>query len=151
MIRTQIQITPEQARALKRLAAREGKSVAELIRMSVDSMLRTGGIKDQDDLRCKAIAAAGKLNGPENLAVKHDDFLAEALDRRVSLLTQPLSWQFSTPMTSLTLWPGIPGEKSSHQTQSCLAVTTSSLKRPPCSSIALASKPCGCLKAMSYP
>jgi hypothetical protein len=81
MIRTQIQITPEQARALKRLAAREGKSVAELIRISVDSMLRTGGIKDQDDLRGKAIAAAGKLNGPENLAAKHDDFLAEALDR----------------------------------------------------------------------
>ena len=79
MIRTQIQITSEQARALKRLAAREGKSVAELIRISVDSMLRAGGIKDQDDLRRKAIAAAGKLNGPENLAANHDDFLAEAL------------------------------------------------------------------------
>ena len=80
MIRTQIQITSEQARALKRLAAREGKSVAELIRISVDSMLRAGGIKDQDGLRRKAIAAAGKLNGPENLAANHDDFLAEALD-----------------------------------------------------------------------
>ena len=40
MIRTQIQITPEQARALKRLAAKEGKSVAELIRISLDSMLQ---------------------------------------------------------------------------------------------------------------
>lgn len=29
MIRTQIQITSEQARALKRLAAKEGKSVAD--------------------------------------------------------------------------------------------------------------------------
>jgi hypothetical protein len=80
MIRTQIQITPEQARALKRLSAREGKSVAELIRISLDSMLRTGGIQDQDSLRRKAIAAAGKLNGPENLAAKHDDYLAEALE-----------------------------------------------------------------------
>ena len=79
MIRTQIQITSEQARALKRLAAREGKSVAELIRISVDSMLRAGGIKDQDDLRRRAAAAAGKLNGPENLATNHDDYLAEAL------------------------------------------------------------------------
>jgi hypothetical protein len=79
MIRTQIQITPEQARALKRLAAREGKSVAELIRISVDEMLRTGGIKDQADLHRKAIGAAGKLHGPENLAVNHDVFLAEAL------------------------------------------------------------------------
>jgi hypothetical protein len=79
MIRTQIQITPEQARALKRLAAREGKSVAELIRISVNEMLRMGGIQDPDDLRRRAIAAAGKLNGPENLAADHDNFLAEAL------------------------------------------------------------------------
>lgn len=81
MIRTQIQITSEQARALKRLAAKEGKSVAELIRISVDSMLRAGGIKDQDGLRRSAIAAAGKLSGPKNLAENHDDYLAEALEQ----------------------------------------------------------------------
>jgi hypothetical protein len=79
MIRTQIQITSEQAHALKRLAAREGKSVAELIRISLDSMLRAGGVKDREVLRRKAIAAAGKLNGPEDLAANHDDFLAEGL------------------------------------------------------------------------
>ena len=81
MIRTQIQITNEQARALKQMSAREGKSVAELIRISVDALIRSGGIKDQDQLRQRAILAAGKLNGPENLAAKHDHFLAEALDR----------------------------------------------------------------------
>jgi hypothetical protein len=78
MIRTQIQITPEQARSLKRLAAREGKSVAELIRISVDNMLRSGGVKDQEALRRKAIAAAGALRGPEDLAQNHDEYLAEA-------------------------------------------------------------------------
>ena len=78
MIRTQIQITPEQARALKRLASSEGKSVAELIRLSIDSTLQTSGIKDYDKLRRKAIAAAGKLHGPGNLAADHDDFLADA-------------------------------------------------------------------------
>jgi hypothetical protein len=81
MIRTQIQITAEQARALKRLAAREGKSVSELIRISLDAMLRAGGIKDQDNLRRKASAAAGKISGPENLAGKHDEYFAEALDQ----------------------------------------------------------------------
>lgn len=80
MVRTQIQITAEQARALKRLAAREGKSVAELIRISLDSMLRTGGIPDEAGLRRKASAAAGKFNGPANLAEQHDAYLAEALD-----------------------------------------------------------------------
>ena len=81
MIRTQIQITPEQARALKQLASKEGKSVAELIRLSLDDMLRAGGIKDQEGLRHKASAAAGKFCGPKNLAEKHDDYLAEALDQ----------------------------------------------------------------------
>jgi hypothetical protein len=81
MIRTQIQITSEQARALKRLAAKEGKSVAELIRISLDDMLRAGGIKDQEGMRRKASAAAGKLSGLKNLAEKHDDYLAEALDQ----------------------------------------------------------------------
>jgi len=81
MIRTQIQITSEQARALKRLAAKEGKSVAELIRISLDEMLRAGGVKDQEGLRRKASAAAGKLSGPKNLAEKHDEYLAEALDQ----------------------------------------------------------------------
>ncbi len=81
MIRTQIQITSEQARALKRLAAKEGKSVAELIRISLDDMLRAGGIKDQEGLRRKASAAAGKLCGPKNLAERHDDYIAEAIDQ----------------------------------------------------------------------
>lgn len=79
MIRTQIQITAEQARALKRLAVKEGKSVAEIIRLSLDSTLRAGGFKDQELLRQKAIASAGKLSGPATLSEKHDDFLAEAM------------------------------------------------------------------------
>ena len=81
MIRTQIQITDEQARALKRLAAKEGKSVAELIRISVDNLLRAGGVQAADLARQKALAAAGKLSGPENLAEDHDNYLAEALDQ----------------------------------------------------------------------
>lgn len=39
-------------------------------------MLKSGGIKDQCDLRRKTMAAAGKLNGPRNLAENHDDYLA---------------------------------------------------------------------------
>ncbi len=81
MIRTQIQITPEQARALKRLAAKEGKSVAELIRISLDDMLRAGGIRAQEEMRQKARAAAGRLRGPKNLAEDHDDYLNEALEQ----------------------------------------------------------------------
>lgn len=81
VVRTQIQLTDEQARRLKQIAAREGKSVAELIRLSVDEMLRTGGIVDQEALRHKARAAAGKLKGPKDLAANHDHYLAEAVDQ----------------------------------------------------------------------
>ena len=81
MIRTQIQITPEQARALKRLAVREGKSIAELIRLSLDAMLRTGAVRDEADLRRQASKAAGKLSGPANLAENHDEYLVEALNQ----------------------------------------------------------------------
>ena len=81
MIRTQIQLTDEQARALKRLAAKEGKSVAELIRVSVDDLIRRAGNAGPEELRQRALSAAGKLSGPENLATDHDAYLAEALDR----------------------------------------------------------------------
>ena len=40
MIRTQIQLTEEQAQRLKTLAAEQGKSVAELIRQSVDETIK---------------------------------------------------------------------------------------------------------------
>jgi 16S rRNA U516 pseudouridylate synthase RsuA-like enzyme len=75
MVRTQIQITEEQARSLKRLAAKEGKSVAELIRISVENLLRAGGTQDPKIARQKALAAAGKLSGPENLAEEHDNYI----------------------------------------------------------------------------
>lgn len=78
MVRTQIQITDDQARSLKRLAAKEGKSVAELIRISVDKLLRAAGAHDPKIVRQKALAATGKLSGPQNLAKDHDDYLAEA-------------------------------------------------------------------------
>jgi hypothetical protein len=80
MIRTQIQITPEQARALKHLAMKEGKSVAEIIRISVDNLLRSSGIKDQEILRQRARAAAGVLKGPMDLAKNHDQYLVEAME-----------------------------------------------------------------------
>jgi hypothetical protein len=47
LIRKQIQITIKQACALRRLAAKEGKSEAVLIRLSLDFMLKACGINDQ--------------------------------------------------------------------------------------------------------
>lgn len=54
--------------------------MAEVIRCSLDAMLRSQGLKDQEELRKKAIGAAGKLSGPVNLAENHDGYLAEAFE-----------------------------------------------------------------------
>jgi hypothetical protein len=78
MIRTQVQLTEEQARALKDLAHREGKSVAELTRQAIDHWLRTVSPVSPDERRKRAIAAAqGFHSGVTDLSERHDDYLAE--------------------------------------------------------------------------
>ena len=78
MVRTQIQLTEDQSRALKSLAARQGKSVAELVRQSVDQMIRSEGIIDLEERRRRAIAAAGRFHsGHDDLSTNHDRYLAE--------------------------------------------------------------------------
>lgn len=79
MIRTQIQLTEEQSRALKSLAARQGKSVADLIRQSVDYLIRAAGAIDMAERRRRALAAAGRFHsGDSDLSMEHDRYLAEA-------------------------------------------------------------------------
>ncbi len=78
MVRTQIQLTEEQAERLKAVAARRGVSLAELIRQGVDILLERGGEKSIQDLRLKAAKAAGSLrSGRHDIAVRHDDYLGE--------------------------------------------------------------------------
>ncbi len=78
MIRTQIQLTEEQAAQLKRLAAKKGASVAELIRNGVEVLLRSTGTVSPEERRQRAIAVAGRFHsGRSNLSIKHDNHLTE--------------------------------------------------------------------------
>lgn len=78
MIRTQIQLTEEQAQRLKTLAAEQGKSVAELIRQSVDEIIKRTGRVSADERRRRAIAAAGHFrSGQVDISTNHDSYLAE--------------------------------------------------------------------------
>jgi len=81
MIRTQIQLTEQQAQALKSLAAERGSSVAELIRQGVDDLLqKTSGISIEERRR-RAIAAIGRFHsGQKDISTRHDDYLAEAYE-----------------------------------------------------------------------
>jgi hypothetical protein len=79
MMRTQIQLTKAQAAALKRLAATENVSIAELIRRSIDHTLDTARTISLADRRRRALGIIGAFaSGQRDLAQRHDDALAEA-------------------------------------------------------------------------
>jgi hypothetical protein len=82
MIRTQIQLTEEQAQALRAIAAVRQSSVAELIRQSVDLLIRQSGGIDMAEKRRRAIAAAGRFrSGQSTISAEHDRYLVEAYQR----------------------------------------------------------------------
>ena len=79
MVRTQVQLTEEQARALKRLAAQQGKSVADLIRKGVDLVIASSWSTATEERISRAIALAGRFrSGVRDLSAQHDRYLAEA-------------------------------------------------------------------------
>lgn len=79
MIRTQIQLTPEQMRGLKAAAARRGRPVAELVREGVDEVLRQAPAAGRSP-RERAAAVSGRFrSGRHDLAGRHDAHLAESL------------------------------------------------------------------------
>jgi hypothetical protein len=79
MVRTQIQLTEEQAKALKKLASSQHLSVAKLIRQAVDSMIRSNVVVDAKERRKRALDAAGRFrSGLRDLSTEHNKYLEEA-------------------------------------------------------------------------
>jgi hypothetical protein len=79
MKRTQIQHTDSQFKALKKLSKVENKSMAELIRQAVDSLLHDQPRPGPDKLKKRAIAIAGQFrSGVQALSTNHDRYLGEA-------------------------------------------------------------------------
>lgn len=83
MIRTQIQLTKDQAERLREAAAAEGRSMADVIRESVDAYLAGTPLRrSAEAVRAEAIALAGKYESRlGDLAADHDRYLAEDLGR----------------------------------------------------------------------
>lgn len=76
MVRTRIQLTEEQAQALKALAARDGVSMAALVRLGVDCVI--GGTEDAERRR-RALEAIGRFSSAHHdVARRHDAYLDEA-------------------------------------------------------------------------
>jgi hypothetical protein len=80
MVRTQIQLTEQQARLAKQQAAERGVSMAEFIRAALDGALRSGAPSPSRNERVsRALEAAGRFHsGSGDGSARHDDHLTEA-------------------------------------------------------------------------
>ena len=81
MVRTQIQLTATQARALRTQARLEERSMADLVRESVSEYLSRRHVVDRGEVARHALALAGRYrSGCRDLAEDHDAHLDEAFD-----------------------------------------------------------------------
>jgi RecA/RadA recombinase len=79
MVRTQIQLTEDQAKALKRIAQSRHLSVAEIIRKAVDTVIKSSSVIDIEERHKRAMEIVGKFgSGKRDVSRKHDLYLTEA-------------------------------------------------------------------------
>jgi hypothetical protein len=80
MVRMQIQLTEEQARAVRRLARERGVSIAAVIRDAVERSLSEGP-RSRHDAWERALQVVGAFkSGGGSVAEQHDDWFAEAIE-----------------------------------------------------------------------
>ncbi len=80
MVRTQIQLTEDQAKKVKKIAAHRGVSMAEVIRDAIDGVIRPEAGTVLEDRRKRALDIVGKFrSGKRDVSKRHDAYLAEAL------------------------------------------------------------------------
>lgn len=78
MIRTQIQLTEKQYKALKELSVRDNTSMAGVIREAVECYSAERTISGSKEKYRKALDAVGKFeSGYKDISKNHDKYLAE--------------------------------------------------------------------------
>lgn len=82
MVRTQIQLTEGQAKALRKIAQSRRLSVAELVRKAVDTIIKSSTVVDQEERRKRAMEIVGKFSsGKGDISKKHDLYLTNAYNK----------------------------------------------------------------------
>lgn len=82
MIRTQIQLTEDQAKELKKIAQSRHLSVAELIRKAVDTVIKSNTVVNAEERHKRAMEIVGKFSsGKHDVSKKHDLYLTEAYNK----------------------------------------------------------------------
>jgi hypothetical protein len=76
MLRTQVQLTDEQARWLRRVAQRQGISISEVVRQMVEKRMTA---EEEMDPWERASALIGRYHsGLSDVSSRHDHYLDEA-------------------------------------------------------------------------
>lgn len=79
MVRSQIQFTEEQITVLRALAARQKRSIAEVVRECVDAHISKTEPNRREAIVERAKRAVGKFSsGKSDVSSRHDDYLADA-------------------------------------------------------------------------
>jgi 16S rRNA U516 pseudouridylate synthase RsuA-like enzyme len=79
MVRTQIQLSEEQAKAVKRIAAAQGMSMAEVIRRAVNGVIISSPAGDWNERHKRALEIVGEFqSGKRDVSKNHDRYLAGA-------------------------------------------------------------------------
>jgi Ribbon-helix-helix protein, copG family len=78
MIRVQVRLTEDQARALKDISQQENASIAELTRRAIDQWLQTTDSIPMPEHRHRALAVVGRFRSDQtDISERHDEYLAE--------------------------------------------------------------------------
>lgn len=79
MVRTQVQLTEQQLKALRELSAQTGNSVADLIRRCVEQYLSARQHLDRNSQIERALRIVGRFrSGASDVSAEHDRYLAKA-------------------------------------------------------------------------
>lgn len=81
MSKTLVELTDDQVAQLEAIAARDGRTLADVVRESVEAYLATHPPVDREELKRRFLEAAGMFHsGVPDLAVEHDKYFAEAIE-----------------------------------------------------------------------
>lgn len=79
MIRTQVQVTEHQLAALRQLSAESGRSISDLVREGVETVIGARRGVNRAERVGRALRAAGRFSsGTKDGSAQHDRHLAEA-------------------------------------------------------------------------
>jgi len=82
MVRTQIQLTEEQVKAVKTVSKEHGISTAEVIRRAIDLLLRSGVYVEEGEKRMRALNIVGRFcSGRHDISKNPDAHLADAYSK----------------------------------------------------------------------